>query len=159
MSTIAGPFTIRQSTDASHYFDGTAPTAATPTVSGKLVSFAQETVNNGGLFNFASQLAGITFLDRGRGIIPVATMDLVILGYRLRLGAPATWSISTVDPDGKEVVIDDEVAAGDTDFAYTGEEFVLAAGNNLKVVTAAPSAVQTATISLVPYLYHRPSGR
>ena len=154
MSTIIGPFGIRQGADAGVNFDGSAPSTV-PVVTSKRVKFVNETAPGGGLFNFATQLTGITFHGRRGGLLYAATMDLVVLGYRIRLGEPTTWSMSTVDSLGDEVTIDSETGVGDTDHVYGGEEFVLPAGVNLKLVTAGASKVQHCTVTVVPYLYHR----
>ena len=152
MATFKGAVSIRQGTAANQQFDGTAPSGAR-TVSGNLITYPEEAASDGGLFNPSLIFASDTLLDRMGGEFALAELDLVVVEYALRLGA------ATTDPNGKEVLIRKQSTAGETDYYRAGEDLILPAGHTIEVVTTGSAAVQTASITVVPYLFLHQLGR
>lgn len=151
MADLIGVFSVRQDIDGTHDWDGTAP-AGTITKTDQMLAYPTEVLDKGGLFDLPEIMSGYDVRDRKGAII--AEPALVLLGYRFRLGTPTTWEFAILDQDGNDVVMNAQAAAGEEDFVQAGEPIVIPWGCDLAIETTGSSAVQTATLDLVPYLYH-----
>jgi len=151
MADLIGPFSIRQDIDASHDWDGSVPAGAIA-CSEQLLYYPTETADQGGLFDLPVILADYDVRDRKGAII--AEPAMVLLGYRFHLGAPTTWEFFIMDQDENDVTMNSQAAAGEEDFVQAGEPIVIPWGSVLGIETSGSSAVQHATLDLVPYLYH-----